>query len=47
MGFICVAMLDAILVTNAFKCANHASMELGWFEVDLVANPLLAILFAF
>jgi hypothetical protein len=47
MGFIYATMLDAILVTNAFKCANHASMELGWFEADLVANPLLATLFAF
>jgi hypothetical protein len=42
MGFTCVAMLDAIHVTNAFKCANHASKALGWFGVDLVVNSLLA-----
>jgi hypothetical protein len=40
-------MLDTILVTNTSKSANHASMALGWFGVDLVADPLLATPFTF
>jgi hypothetical protein len=40
-------MLDVILVTNASKHANHASMALGWFGANLVANPLLAAPFTF
>jgi len=47
MGFTYVAMLDVILVINASKCTNHASMALGWFGVDLVASPLLATPFIF
>jgi len=47
MGFTCATMLDAIFVTNAPKCANRASMALGWFGVDLVVDPLLATPFAF
>jgi hypothetical protein len=40
-------MLDAILVTSAFKYANHASMALGWFGVNLMVGPLLVAPFAF
>jgi hypothetical protein len=40
-------MLDAILVTNAFDHANHASMLLGWFRANLVVNLLLATFFSF
>jgi hypothetical protein len=40
-------MLDAILVTSASKRANCASMALGWFGVDLVANLLLVAPFTF
>jgi len=40
-------MLDAILVTNDFDHANHASMVLGWFEANLVVNLLLATPFSF
>jgi hypothetical protein len=39
VGFTYVAMLDAILVTNASKCANCATMALGWFGNNLVATP--------
>ncbi len=41
MGFTCDTMLDAILITNASKHTNHASMALGWFGANLVADPLL------
>jgi hypothetical protein len=47
MGFTFAAMLDAKHVTNTSKHANHASMALGWFEVDLVVGLLLATPFAF
>ncbi len=47
MGFTYDVMLDAILVTNAFKCVNCVSMGLGWFRADLVANPLFIAPFAF
>jgi hypothetical protein len=47
VGFTYVTMLDAILITNASKRANHASMALGWFGVELVVGPLLAPLFTF
>jgi hypothetical protein len=47
VGFTCDAMLDAILVTSASKCANHASMALGWFGANLVADPLLVAPFTF
>jgi hypothetical protein len=40
-------MLEAILVTNASKHANHASMVLGWLGTDLVVDPLLALPFPF
>jgi hypothetical protein len=40
-------MLDAIFVTSASKHANHASMALGWFGIDLVADLLLVAPFAF
>jgi hypothetical protein len=40
-------MLDATFVTNASKCANCASMALGWFGVDLVADFLSATPFTF
>jgi hypothetical protein len=38
-------MLDAIFITNASKHANHASMTLSWFGVDLVVDLLLAVPF--
>jgi hypothetical protein len=47
MGFAYVAMLDAILLTNASKRANHASMALGWFGVDLMVGLLLATFLPF
>jgi hypothetical protein len=47
VGFTYVAMLDTILVTNASKCANHATTALGWSRVDLVVNLLLATSFIF
>jgi hypothetical protein len=47
VGFTCDAMLDAIFITSAFKCANRVSMALGWFGIDLVVDPLLAAPFAF
>jgi hypothetical protein len=47
MGFTCVAMLNAILVTNASKHANHVSMALGWFGVYLVTDTLLVAPLAF
>jgi hypothetical protein len=47
MGFTYATMFDAILVTSASKCANRASMALGWFGVDLVVSPLLVAPFAF
>jgi len=43
----CDTMLDAILITNTSKCANHASMALGWFGTDLVVGLLLAALSPF
>jgi hypothetical protein len=47
MGFICATILDAILVTNASKHANCASIVLGWFGASLVVSPLLTTTFAF
>jgi hypothetical protein len=47
VGFTYDAMLDAIFITNTSKCANHASMALGWFGANLVANPLLIAPFTF
>jgi hypothetical protein len=47
MGFTYDTMLDAMFVTSASKCANHASMALGWFGVDLVVDLLLAHLSLF
>jgi hypothetical protein len=40
-------MLEAIFVNNVSKRANHVSMVLGWFGIDLVVNPPLAIPFPF
>jgi len=40
-------MLEAILITNASKHANHDSMVLGWLEADLVVDPLLVLPFPF
>jgi hypothetical protein len=40
-------MLNAILITNASKHANRASMGLGWFGINLMANFLLAPPFTF
>jgi len=40
MGFTCITMLAAILVTSA-------SITLGWFIADLVANLLLTAPFTF
>jgi hypothetical protein len=40
-------MLEAILVTNASKRANHVSMVLGWLGADLVVDPPLALPFPF
>ncbi len=47
MGFTCATMFDAILVSNASKRENHASVALGWFGVDLVVDPLLGTPFVF
>jgi hypothetical protein len=47
MGCTYATMLDAILVINTSKHANHAYMALGWFGVDLVGGFLLATPFAF
>jgi hypothetical protein len=35
------------LITNASKHANHASMALGWFGVNLMGGLVLAAPFAF
>jgi hypothetical protein len=40
-------MLEAILVTNASKHANHASMALGWFGANLVVDPPFVVPFPF
>jgi hypothetical protein len=47
VGFTCAAMLDAMFITNVSKHANHASMTLSWFRVDLVVDLSLAVPFAF
>jgi len=40
-------LLEAILIINASKRANHASMVLGWFGANLVVDPPLVLLFYF
>jgi hypothetical protein len=47
VGFTYDAMMDAIFVTSTSKCANRASMALGLFGNDLMADLLLAAPFTF